>query len=391
MKKLLVIVGLLTTTILFAQQHYFHTELLTGAVVPNYLPYPKSGLQQRILVGIGKQHTQKSDWAPYFNLPTTGFLLGFSRIGTAKNFGYSISAVPYISFYPKRTGERKLHFRLGLGAAYFTTPYQRSFENNNKAVGSHFTWAFNALLAHRISQSNSSETLLTTGYFHASNGHTQLPNFGLNSFVIGLMIKTKFKEVTSPAPLVTTKPVKTKDKAWFISLTSGIGFHELGGTSGPVGGIKKPIYESTITIAAQINNHWRLKSGFGYRYYEHYRNHIVQNDISPFNSNPNKGASNVFYQLGMEYLFGHVAFDIIGGLNIYKPFYAEFAEEFEGTNKTDILLKQLFNAKMGLRLYLFNPYEYKKWQPFIGAHINSNFGQADFTSLNIGLLYKTSQ
>jgi hypothetical protein len=43
---------------------------------------------------------------------------------------------------------------------------------------------------------------------------------------------------------------------------------------------------------------------------------------------------------------------------------------------------------MGLNAYLFKPEREKMFNAFIGVSINANFGQADFSQLNIGLSKK---
>ncbi len=81
---------------------------------------------------------------------------------------------------------------------------------------------------------------------------------------------------------------------------------------------------------------------------------------------------------------GHIGIDIMGGLNLYKPFYSEFNTVYEKNTGFRYLLKKHLASRMGLNLYVLNTNKLPKHNAFIGAHINANFGQADFTEFSIG-------
>ena len=59
-----------------------------------------------------------------------------------------------------------------------------------------------------------------------------------------------------------------------------------------------------------------------------------------------------------------------------------------GEYSTKYHLKQLISARMGLKYYLFGTDGVPKHNLFVGAHINANLGQADFTELSLGYVYR---
>ncbi|MDE5420378.1 hypothetical protein L3073_16700 [Ancylomarina sp. DW003] len=102
---------------------------------------------------------------------------------------------------------------------------------------------------------------------------------------------------------------------------------------------------------------------------------------------PSWNASNIYFHLGSEFLIGHFGLDIEGGLNLYKPFYKEYYETHGSSNELKYKLKKYFSSRMGLNFYIINTNKLPKNNFFIGANINANFGQADFTELNFGYMY----
>ncbi len=52
---------------------------------------------------------------------------------------------------------------------------------------------------------------------------------------------------------------------------------------------------------------------------------------------------------------------------------------------TTYKLKSLFPTRLGVKLYLFNTNKIPKNNLYIGANINANYTQADFSELSLGL------
>ncbi len=76
------------------------------------------------------------------------------------------------------------------------------------------------------------------------------------------------------------------------------------------------------------------------------------------------------------------------GLNLFKPFYQEFNNKFEDDSDFEYWLKKTFVTRLGLKRYAINTSKNPKNNLFLGAHINANFGQADFSELSIGYVYR---
>ena len=367
------------------KQHFIETELMGGKIVPNYsVNFPKSTIQSAIAINIGTLNTDSSSWAKYYNYPETGLTFFGSNLGNNKIYGNQFSISPYIQFQLNKK-PKPFYIKLAIGSSYFTTYFDSIKNTENVAIGSRFTWGFQAFLYKSIYHNNGVHLRLGGGYSHSSNGHTQLPNFGLNSGLISIAI-----QFYNPIKVIEDLPIlisKQKSKNLFINFRQGFGFHELGGTAEPIGGKKRAIHTSALSMGIIFNRHLKIRGGFAYRYYEQYHNYIKETESPDFIDNPTLSSSNIYFFIGSEFLMGHIGLDVMGGLNLYKPFYKEFNTVYEKNEGTKYLLKKLFTTRMGLNLYILNTNKTPKHNAFIGTHINANFGQADFTEFNLGYLF----
>ncbi len=365
------------------ENNIFEAELMGGRIVPNYSKnFPNSSIQSAVSISFAKANKDTSSWGKYYNFPESGFSVFASNLGNNHIYGNQFSLLPYISFKLKEK-EKPWFLKVGIGMSYFTTYFDSINNPKNVAIGSSFTWAFEAFLYKTIYKSNNITYRIGAGYSHASNGHTQLPNFGLNSAL--LSFSTQFhsnNESNSNFEILTKKYKDTKH--YFLQFRNGVGFHELGATAEPVGGTKREVFTTAISGGIIFNNHLKIRTGFAYRYYEQFRHYVFVNQTEEYLNHINWSASNIYFFAGCELLMSHFSLDVSGGLNLYKPFYKEFNSVYEKNRGFRYEIKKWLNSRMGLNLYLFNTNKNPTHNVYMGAHINANFGQADFTEFNLG-------
>jgi hypothetical protein len=296
-----------------SNQPYFSFEAAAGRIVPNYLKgYPKSSAR---VDGIASLHLRTNDkkWAPYFNYPDVGVSILGSYLGNSKIFGNQLSVYPYMNF-KFNNKPKPFFFKFGMGLAYFDTYFDAVTNPDNLAIGSPFSWHFNASFGQTLAYFEKGELRLTGGYFHSSNGHTQIPNFGLNSALLGL-------EYLFSGKTKTPERLKIKDAPsyWVAEHRSGLGFHELAATASPVGTPKYGVFTTGFNVGYVHREHIKYKAGVYARYYNSYFNYIT----NKYGSSTIAEAGNVYFMAGAEFLLGHIGIDIEGGLNLYKPFFKE--------------------------------------------------------------------
>jgi len=355
---------------------------MVGKIVPNYsVNFPKSTIQSAFALSFGSVQTDTSSWARHYNFPETGLSFFGSNLGNDDIYGNQFSLSPYIQFKLRLT-PKPYYIKLSIGVSYFSSHYDSITNINNVAIGSAIAWGFQAFLYKTIYHKKGTHLRIGGGYSHASNGHTQLPNFGLNSALLSL--SAQFYNPKNETRDISINPTKEKSKILFFNYREGAGFHELGGTAEPIGGEKRYIYTSALSVGLVFNKYLKIRSGFAYRYYEQYNNYIKTTEHPDYISSPTLSSSNIYFFLGSEFFMGHISLDVMGGLNLYKPFYKEFNTVYEKNKGLRYYLKKLFTTRMGLNAYLINTDRQPKHNLFVGAHINANFGQADFTEFSLG-------
>ena len=96
-------------------------------------------------------------------------------------------------------------------------------------------------------------------------------------------------------------------------------------------------------------------------------------------------------------MLSHIGIELEFGLNLYKPIYKYDYELTNGTIENGIYIKpkldwyfdikKTISSRLGLKYYLLNTNKSPKQNLFLGAFINANFGQADFSELSLGYVY----
>jgi hypothetical protein len=293
-----------------------------------------------------------------------------------------------------------------MGASYFTKKYEAITNPNNQAVTTDYTWAFRLFIHYKILKGNEIDWRIGAGYSHHSNGHTKLLNQGYNSILFSLSGELhqprKISEKIKPVAFNTSKYN-------FIDVRYGQGFHVLGLAFNK----NKPIYTGAITFGNVYNNTFKLGIGAHYRFYQTYYDYIqdeeslVRNgrEFEDFRERPFYNASNLGVHLNAEFLLNHFGIDLTLGYTIFKPGYQIDWRINEGWDNTprDIpegwmlgefnskfKLKQAISSRLGLKYYLFGTHTYRRENYYIGAHLNSNLGQADFSEISIGYTYSFS-
>lgn len=363
-----------------AQKSCLSAEGAIGRIIPNYSTnYPRVTMRADGIISWRALTDSTSVWANYYNYPEAGISFQAASLGNRRVFGHQYSVYPFISF--RLSNKRKpMYFKAAIGTAFTTRPYNGATNTNNLSIGSVVTWHFNICLAKTVLILPRAEFRVSGGFYHTSNGHGQIPNFGLNSALLGLEVLIKKDHPRS---------IKVKNPAapsyWVIEARSGAGFHELAGAIKPIGTPKYSIMSVGINAGYVFRQHIKYKFGFAARYYNSYNNYLR----SAGRSTNILGSSGINLMTGAEFLMGHFGIDIELGFYLYRPFFKEFYSTFEHPDLgADYWLKRIISTRLGLNYYLLSCYKPHAFNVKIGAHINANSGQADYSDVSLGITYR---
>ncbi len=413
MKQQLTIFLLLIPVLTFAQtktnwkksSFNFTPEILIGQTMESNDGFPDTKLQKQALLNFGREHTNNpQEWARQLKAPKTGLSVGITDFGNLDSLGIALTAMPFIEF--KAFGSDRWKIVTGMGASYFTKKFHPETNPKNRAVTTDITWAFRLYLNYVVLSTKNIDWRTGIGYSHHSNGHTRLMNQGYNSFLVSLSaaIKNPLNAPKTHTPETFSENGKTVYN--YVALRGGLGKNVFALAFND----KKNVYTIAGEYGKVFNNTFKVGIGFYYRFYQHYYDYIegneslVQNgrEFDYFKSNAWYYSTNFGISFHGEILLNHVGIDLQLGLNLHKPAYKMEWRINQGWDKTPREIpkywvlgeldatykrKNLIASRLGLKYYLIGMEKAPANNLYIGASLNANLGQADFSEVSLGYVH----
>ena len=387
-----------------AQKYSYSAEIALGQSLPSNKEFPDRELQSQFWFHVSQQKDRPEiKWHQRLQFPETGISLGYSNYGNNEILGSSYSILPFIKF--KSFNNNRLHTYLGLGASYFTKKYDVIDNPLNHAISTDVTWTFRAQLNYQLLKTEKWNYSTGLSVVHHSNGHTRLPNNGFNSFLVSINATYLPKEVVLHPESTTSSHIKTS----YLSVYQGVGFQVFSDL--PYFNRKKEVYTVGAEYGKTYNRTWKLGIGAFYRFYQHYYDYINDGEylvrenqrFSNMNGKAFSNATNIGVFIKGELLLNYIGIELAIGANLYKPAYKidysinegwdnpprEFPDGWQFADlDTRYKMRHLINSRVGINYYPLGTNDFKNHNFYIGAHINANYGQADFTELRLGYVYE---
>ena len=384
------------------QQDYLFTalEYSIGKTSKANVNFPELKAQNGFLLSIGTTNNNPQlEWARQLNYPETGVTLSYVDMGNSEQLGQAISIVPFIDFKVFTGWTSRMNCKIGLGASYFNRTYDEIENPNNKAISTSFTWAFRSNLYYSLFENEDYNFKLGVGYFHNSNGHLRLPNQGLNTFLVSAYSQLNWKKSEPSIEVNSAVVPNPKESQRYFSGRVGLGQKVLSKYSTE----KKEVYAFAVSTGKIINKTFKYGYGLYYRFYEDYYDYIKDDEklvrelYPEFKEKPVLYASNFGIFGSGELLLSHVGIEFEMGLNFYKPAYKidwQINEEkyVEGVYQLGEMnwyyqVKKAVSTRLGAKWYAISTNKSPRHNVFLGAFINANLGQADFSELTLGYVY----
>ena len=168
---------------------------------------------------------------------------------------------------------------------------------------------------------------------------------------------------------------------------------------------RKGIYTLALSAGRIHNGTFKFGGGIYYRFYKHYYDYIKNNEelvettYPIFKESPFLYASSYGLFGSTELLLSHFGVEADIGITISKPAYKvdwmlNQGYDYENAEGETIVvlgeltsyyeIKRTISSRLGLKYYFITNDKNPKHNFYIGAHINANLGQADFTELSFG-------
>lgn len=351
-----------------------------GYLIPNYPNSPKSSFTFINSIGFTWQSKGKDKWHSLYNFPKFGFDIYYSTFNNPQQLGYNIGIVPIFEF--KGNKNKNFRFKFGLGNAWFSKPYDLLDNPNNFYIGRHVVSMTNigVYWTARLSK----KLALTYGIssIHCSNGHTALPNAGMNIFNahLGLRFEQK-REFVSEA-------MGNERSAWRFGARLGYGPHKFGETTKAVGGPSYPTYHASGWMYKSYKNIHVVQLGVTLSYYSSFYDYITSQQVYETDKRIRSSTGVAF--AGHEFIMGKVSFVSQAGIYFFNPFFIK-QKKISGTWGSIGEKIEAFNTnRVGLTYYPLkkrNTLNNINKQLSLSVFIKANLGQADLYEYAIGYTF----
>jgi hypothetical protein len=378
MKQLLILICSLFFSLLLIGQDSISSNKFSPAfnVSIGYLPktYPIAPKSPgAVLAGAEMfwKFNGKDKWHQYYNYPRGGFELVFAYLGNTSELGSTIGLIPALEWHSKNV-EKKWRFKMGFGVGYFDRIFDPISNPQNYYIGRHFMNMSRFSIHREVKISNKLAMRYGLSAIHASDGHTALPNVGLNMFTADVVInmRSSVKE--------TSRLEYEDERKNYYTIKFGVGMHELGKTEKPVGGPSYPSYHLSGWYNRSLKHIHILQLGLILGYYTSFYDYIVNQEV--YSSKQNLRSSTAILFAGHEFVFGKFGLSTQAGIYLYNPFYIKQAKLEGNWDNTSDKLESVFTNRLGLNYYPFkksNSLNKLKGQLGLSIYIKTNLAQAD--------------
>ncbi|OZV66797.1 acyloxyacyl hydrolase [Winogradskyella aurantia] len=130
--------------------------------------------------------------------PRVGVDLAYWNWDNPDVLGNGILAMGYVEPYFRTQKRTNLFFRMGLGGAYLTQPYDEQTNPLNESYSTNLSFALVVGLGVNYRLTDSWNLRLAAKYNHTSNGGISTPNKGLNFPSISFGVNKSLKDITYP-------------------------------------------------------------------------------------------------------------------------------------------------------------------------------------------------
>lgn len=354
-----------------------------GKMLDIFANFPERNAHSALVFGVS--HLRPSGATKAYGYPEAGFSLSFHDLGNRDVLGYGVGLQYEMTFHQRLTDRLEFTQRFKSGGIYLNRPYDPVTNRENIVNGSHlaFLVGINAGLRYALTEQHLLR--LDGTFWHSSNGHTALPNVGMNSPLVQLSYQYRFDQAAQRDSAQFEAPFLQHKRSWSWSLVGGFGLNEAGGTIRPT---SAPLYAK-----------YRLGTGIGVRVRDIHRWTVtlegyydganrVWNESQEWADDRMVLRSSVLMLLvGHEFIYNRFGMVINGGLNLYNPTLQQI--EY-GQDKTSFFnqVKVYMPGRFAVRYYFSHPWKHAS-SGFVQVGIKSHFGQADYLDFGIGYLIGT--
>lgn len=366
-----------TTDTLLRNAAEFGVSQYVGDLIRIHGEYPENGLSDMAELLVSFQTRGRRSWHEKHRYPAVGLSGAFIRFGNDAVLGHAIGLLPHARF---SLGKGPFSLRLGMGAAWFSRPYDIVDNPGNLVIGTRVAnysqvWCGGIFpLSGRLR--------LTTGISltHCSNFHLSVPNIGANIVALNAGISWT-RSVEGLSRFAPSETARAAHRNWRPGIQLVFGLQAFQGTVRPTGGPRYPVYGLSLYMRRETTRLDAVAFGLTYHYYTAYHDYTLSQQLD--NADGDRYARNVVVFAQYEWMFGHFGVMLQGGINVLAPFYRSYAKTWDLPSSGWL---NIWTAnKIAYRYHFHLRPAGQDRSLFAGIAIKANGGTADFLEMQLGI------
>lgn len=348
-----------------------------GDLIRIHGEYPENGLSDITEVHLTFQTRGRRSWHAKHRYPAVGLSAAYLRFGNDAVLGYAVGLLPHARF---SFGNSPFGLRMGMGAAWFSSPYDVVENPGNLVIGTRIA-NFSQVWCGGIFPLGKRLRLATgVSLTHCSSFHLSVPNIGANIVALNAGFSWMQRD-DQTGHFFQQVQAREADRHWRPGVQLVFGLHEFQGTIRPVGGPRYPVYGLSLYMRRETARLDAVAFGLTYHYYTAFHDYTVSQQLD--NADGERYARNVVVFAQYDWMFGHFGVILQGGVNVYAPFYRAFANTWDLPSRGWL---NVWTANKVAYRYHFHlrPSEQDR-SLYAGIAIKANGGTADFLELQLGV------
>ncbi len=358
----------------------FSLDYLHGNVLKAKDIEGKNGSNYIQLSATMKTGTQDGSFFNWYRKPEVGISGLYGYLGKTDVLGSVFALYPtwrYSFFEGHSIG---LNVKLGSGFAWFTNPHDKIDNPDNLLIGSHFTNITELSLGVWFEFVPECKIEAGVTGLHFSNGHTAIPNYGLNDITAKLGVIYTPGVLSNKTTRKRTLPTEFDD-TWKKTIAFTLGRHELAYSTKPVDGPNYNIYKLYVGLSKRLTKINEVQFGVSAAYYESYHTFIHLSDY--YEHLQHLGATVWTAHVGHEFLINRFGLVTELGIKVIDKFYRDY---FMDRDWEKLWYKGLFAPKAGFKFYpIWNSFDKQKLA--LGMFIKTNGFQADCVEYSLSYTF----
>jgi hypothetical protein len=362
----------------------FQHSASSGSIIRNYDTHIPVGRSLYHEIAALRFSDGSKLWHKSFIYPYSGLAANYASYGNDTVLGSSFSVYPMWIIQGRKGRKLGYSVKLGVGLSYFSNKFDITGNNQNELISSKLTNI--TLFGANFTYSPLPYISFFAGcnFVHYSNGHTSIPNTGINDKMLSLGLMYSFGSFALEKPMGASYPQGSYSRGARLNARAGRGWHEMATNPSTSGGPTFPVLNFALFASKQLSPVNDIHAGFYCTYYDGYYSFMLLEQMYEGRERAESFVHSVFF--GHEFLIGRFGFAQELVVNYRNSFYGQYLfERHYHEQKLPDVIKKYLGLRLSFDYYLLGHANSPGTNVYLGANLKTVVSKADYVEMHIGL------